>query len=50
MQSRFGSSVTVLDVNVDGVDDILIGSPAFWNKSPLDYNVSTVNLHYLKLR
>lgn len=38
MQSRFGSSVTVLDVNVDGVDDILVGSPAFWNKSPLDYN------------
>ncbi|XP_063430790.1 phosphatidylinositol-glycan-specific phospholipase D-like [Mytilus trossulus] len=37
-QSRFGTSVTVLDINLDGVHDIVVSSPSYWNDSPLDYN------------
>ncbi|KAL4235881.1 Glycosylphosphatidylinositol specific phospholipase D1 [Mactra antiquata] len=39
-QSRFGTSVAVMDINLDGADDIAIGSPAYVDlfESPLQYN------------
>ncbi|XP_053394387.1 phosphatidylinositol-glycan-specific phospholipase D-like [Mercenaria mercenaria] len=38
-QSRFGTSVAVMDINLDGADDIAIGAPAFvgLDESPLQY-------------
>lgn len=41
-QSRFGASVAVLDINLDGADDIAIGAPAYTElfDSPLQYSVS----------
>ena len=43
-QSRLGGSVAVVDVNLDGADDLAIGAPAFvmtfsGNAGPLDYQV-----------
>ena len=40
IQSRFGTSVVLIDINLDGIDDLVIGSPAYYNSSPVDYNVS----------
>ncbi|VDI05751.1 glycosylphosphatidylinositol phospholipase D [Mytilus galloprovincialis] len=36
-QSRFGSGLAVLDINLDGILDIAVGSPAYWIDSPLEY-------------
>ena len=38
-QSRFGSGVAVLDINLDGVLDLAVGSPAYYIDSPLEYKV-----------
>lgn len=38
MHSKFGRSVAVVDINVDGVDDLIVGSPAYFNKDNVDYN------------
>ena len=38
-QSRFGSGLAVLDINLDGILDIAVGSPAYWIDSPLEYKV-----------
>ena len=43
-QSRLGGSVAVVDVNLDGADDLAVGAPAFvmtfsGNAGPLDYQV-----------
>jgi len=39
-QARFGTSVAVLDINLDGTDDLAIGGPAFVEAgaNPLQYN------------
>lgn len=36
-QSRYGSGVAVLDINLDGILDLAVGSPAYWIDSPLEY-------------
>ena len=40
-QSRFGSSIAVVDINLDGVLDIAVGAPAFSNdeSNSVTYNV-----------
>ncbi|XP_061168094.1 phosphatidylinositol-glycan-specific phospholipase D-like [Saccostrea echinata] len=38
VQSRFGSSVTLLDVNLDGMVDLVVGASSYGSTSPLDYN------------
>lgn len=42
-QSRFGSGVAVLDINVDGVLDLAVGAPAYWIDNPLEYKVGLGN-------
>ncbi|XP_048759093.1 phosphatidylinositol-glycan-specific phospholipase D-like isoform X2 [Ostrea edulis] len=37
-QSRFGSSLALLDVNLDGMLDLAIGASSYGNTNPLDYN------------
>ncbi|KAK3591260.1 hypothetical protein CHS0354_010625 [Potamilus streckersoni] len=37
-QSRFGSSLAVLDVNLDGTQDLVVGASSFALESPLNYN------------
>lgn len=39
MESQFGSSVTCLDVNQDGVLDLVVGAPGFGNSDVDDHNV-----------
>ncbi|XP_078332913.1 phosphatidylinositol-glycan-specific phospholipase D-like [Crassostrea virginica] len=38
MESQFGSSVTCLDVNQDGVLDLVVGAPGFGNSDVDDHN------------
>ena len=43
-QARLGMSVAVVDVNLDGYDDLVVGGPSFvmsfsGNAAPLDYQV-----------
>ena len=40
MESQFGSSVTCLDVNQDGVLDLVVGAPGFGNSDLDDHNVN----------
>lgn len=42
MESQFGSSVTCLDVNQDGVLDLVVGAPGFGNSDVDDHNVKNV--------
>ena len=44
-QSRFGSGVAVLDINLDGVLDLAVGSPAYYIDSPLEYKVCIRSWH-----
>ena len=39
MRSRFGSALTLLDVNLDGMVDLVVGASSYGNTNPLDYNV-----------
>lgn len=41
---RFGSSLAVADINIDGVLDVAVGAPAYSNEeiNPIKYNVSQV--------
>lgn len=39
MQSRFGSSLAILDINLDGFNDLAVGAPSM-TYSMLGYNVS----------
>ncbi|XP_021363749.1 phosphatidylinositol-glycan-specific phospholipase D-like isoform X2 [Mizuhopecten yessoensis] len=48
-QSLFGTSVAVVDVNLDGIPDVVVGAPAFRNHGQLDYN-GAVFIYYGKLR
>ena len=43
-QSRFGSSIAVVDINLDGVLDIAVGAPAFSNE---ESNSNTYNVGLL---
>ena len=38
--SRFGFSVAVLDLNLDGFMDVAVGAPSQSYDDPLTYNVS----------
>ena len=44
MESQFGSSVTCLDVNQDGVLDLVVGAPGFGNSDVDDHNVKTAQI------
>ena len=39
IRSRFGSALTLLDVNLDGMVDLVVGASSYGNTNPLDYNV-----------
>ncbi|KAK3086673.1 hypothetical protein FSP39_021738 [Pinctada imbricata] len=45
-QSRFGFSLTVLDMNEDGILDLAVGAPSFSSDDPLSYNMKYCNLGY----
>nr|XP_022313373.1 phosphatidylinositol-glycan-specific phospholipase D-like isoform X1 [Crassostrea virginica] len=38
IRSRFGSALTLLDVNLDGMVDLVVGASSYGNTNPLDYN------------
>nr|XP_022316784.1 phosphatidylinositol-glycan-specific phospholipase D-like [Crassostrea virginica] len=37
IRSRFGSALTLLDVNLDGMVDLVVGASSYGNTNPLDY-------------
>ena len=41
--TRFGFSVAVLDINLDGFMDVAVGAPSSGFLDPLDYTVRTVD-------
>ena len=41
IRSRFGSALTLLDVNLDGMVDLVVGASSYGNTNYLDYNVRT---------
>ena len=50
-QSRFGASVAVVDINLDGADDIAVGAPALGlaGEDPLLYHVHSLIIGYTDL-
>jgi hypothetical protein len=42
-ETWFGSGLAVLDINLDGVLDLAVGSPSYYIDSPLEYKVCTYN-------
>ncbi|KAJ8024775.1 Integrin alpha-8 [Holothuria leucospilota] len=44
--SYFGHCVAIMDLNNDGLDDLIVGAPNYWNKETHQINVGQVYVYY----